>query len=133
MWLFLAAKFGEFGIGELQRNPSRRSSQNSPSTAFPIPSLRPLHMHQVLGSVGSRLGLHTSGGTQQVASPGTVGQQVVVGGQHPPAHGVVPGSHSQNPSTQVCAGSVQQMAKAPVPQTCALGQQAIPCKQVSPV
>jgi hypothetical protein len=41
-------------------------------------------------------------------------------------------SHSQNPSTQVAADG-QQMALVPVPQTCALGQQASPCKQVSPV
>ena len=48
-------------------------------------------------------------------------------------HATEPGSsHSQNPSTQVAADG-QQMAKAPVPQTCAVGQQASPCKQVSPV
>jgi hypothetical protein len=48
-------------------------------------------------------------------------------------HAREPGSsHSQNPSTQVAADG-QQMAKAPVPQTCAVGQQASPCKQASPV
>jgi hypothetical protein len=52
---------------------------------------------------------------------------------HWSAHGKVPGSlHWHNPSTQLCASPLQQMAKAPVPQTFALGQQAIPCKQVSP-
>ena len=49
-------------------------------------------------------------------------------------HGRAPGSsHWHEPSTQVCASPLQQMAKSPVPQTFAVGQQASPCKQVSPV
>jgi hypothetical protein len=32
MWLFLTGNFGEWGYTELRRTPSRRSSQNAPST-----------------------------------------------------------------------------------------------------
>ena len=113
-----------FGVHGWLQTPSPHSCPSGQQvTLVPVPQTRALGQHVLPISVVP-LG-HSHRQVSELTDPPSQPT-------HCSPHGKVPGSsHWHNPSTQLCASPLQQMAKAPVPQTFAVGQQAIPCKQVS--
>ena len=120
-WLVQESPFGVHGW--LQPPAPHCCPSGQQVTLVPEPQTRALGQHVLPISVVSLGHSH-----RQVSELTVPPSQPT----HWSPHGKVPGSsHWHDPSTQLCASPLQQMAKAPVPQTFAVGQQAIPCKQVS--
>jgi hypothetical protein len=120
-WLVQDTPFGVHGWLQTPAPHSCPSGQQV--TLVPVPQTRALGQHVLPISVVP-LG-HSHRQVSELTAPPSQPT-------HWSPHGKVPGSsHWHNPSTQLCASPLQQMAKAPVPQTFAVGQQTIPCKQVS--